>query len=56
MDGGVAVGMRMVWGVRTVLVAALLGVLVLGACGKKGAPAPAGPPEQITWPRTYPTH
>jgi predicted small lipoprotein YifL len=34
----------------------LLGVLAVAACGKKGPPVPAGPPDQVTWPRTYPTH
>jgi hypothetical protein len=36
--------------------AGALAALLLGACGKKGPPEPAGPPDQITWPRTYPTH
>ena len=40
---------------RTLLALALLGTLLAG-CGKKGPPEPAGPPDQITWPRTYPTH
>lgn len=43
--------MRAFW-----LIAAVLGVLALGGCGKKGAPSPPGPPDQITWPRVYPTH
>lgn len=34
----------------------LLCGLLLAACGKKGPPVPPGPPDQITWPRTYPTH
>jgi hypothetical protein len=34
--------------------AVVLGLLV--ACGKKGAPDPPGPPAQITYPRSYPTH
>jgi predicted small lipoprotein YifL len=39
------------------LVLMLLGlVLMLTACGKKGPPSPPGPPDQITFPRTYPTH
>lgn len=39
-----------------VILATLLGLIVLTACGKKGPPEPAGPPDQITWPRIYPTH
>jgi predicted small lipoprotein YifL len=38
------------------LAAAMLGVLLLAACGKKGAPDPPGPANQITYPRVYPTH
>jgi hypothetical protein len=39
------------------LFAGLLAVAtLLAACGKVGAPTPAGPPDQITWPRAYPTH
>jgi len=30
-------------------------VLAVGACGKKGPPTPVGPPDQVTWPRIYPT-
>ena len=37
------------------VVAALLAVAVLGGCGKKGAPVPVGPADQITYPRVYPT-
>ncbi|MBN8903466.1 MAG: hypothetical protein J0H57_20775 [Rhodospirillales bacterium] len=29
---------------------------VLAACGKKGPPVAPGPPDQITYPRVYPTH
>jgi predicted small lipoprotein YifL len=39
---------------KILLAAALLGVLTLSACGKKGAPEPAGPRDQVTFPRTYP--
>ena len=34
----------------------LAAIALLSACGKKAAPEPAGPPDQITYPRTYPTH
>jgi len=34
----------------------LLTALLLGACGKKGPPSPPGPPNEIIWPKTYPTH
>lgn len=39
---------------RAALILALL--LTLTACGKKGPPDPPGPADQVTWPRTYPTH
>ncbi len=29
---------------------------LLTACGKKGPPDPPGPPDQITYPKSYPTH
>ena len=38
------------------VLAVMLGVVMLAACGKKGPPSPPGPPDQITWPRVYPTH
>ena len=34
----------------------LLAALALAGCGKKGAPSPPGPADQITFPRSYPTH
>ncbi len=34
--------------------ALILGLLT--ACGKKGPPEPAGPPDKIIYPRVYPTH
>ena len=36
-----------------VVLAVVLGVLV--ACGKKGPPEPPGPPNQVTYPKSYPT-
>jgi predicted small lipoprotein YifL len=41
-----------------VLLAALLLALLLAvsACGKKGAPGPEGPPDQVTYPRSYPAY
>ena len=41
---------------RTALVAALAALMMLAACGKKGPPVPPGPQDQITYPRSYPTH
>jgi hypothetical protein len=35
--------------------AALALALLLGACGKVGPVRPPGPPEQITYPRLYPS-
>ncbi len=32
----------------------LLALLALAACGRVGDIRPPGPPEQATWPRTYP--
>ena len=34
----------------------LTAALLLAACGKKGPPDPPGPPNEINWPRSYPTH
>jgi predicted small lipoprotein YifL len=42
--------------VGVLLLAASLACAMLAACGKKGPPEAPGPPDQITWPRTYPTH
>lgn len=35
---------------------ALLAVLAVASCGKKGNPEAPGPADQITFPRSYPTH
>lgn len=34
----------------------LLAALALAGCGKKGPPAPYGPPDQVTYPRSYPAY
>ncbi len=39
---------------KPLTVLAVLGLLVLSACGKKGAPTPAGPAQDVTYPRSYP--
>jgi len=36
------------------LIALALCAAVLGACGKRGAPEPAGKGDEVTWPKTYP--
>lgn len=36
------------------LFAAMLALGSLSACGKKGAPHVPGPPEKVTYPRSYP--
>ena len=38
---------------RFFLVLAL--ALSVAACGKRGPPQPAGPPDQVIYPRVYPT-
>jgi predicted small lipoprotein YifL len=35
---------------------AVLLLVGLAACGKKGAPRAPGPPDEIIYPRAYPTH
>lgn len=37
------------------VLAAALALLALTACGKKGAPVPPGPPDQIIYPKIYPS-
>ncbi len=34
----------------------VLAALALVGCGKKGAPAPPGPPADVSYPRTYPAY
>jgi predicted small lipoprotein YifL len=34
----------------------LLMALALAACGRKGAPSPPGPPNEVTYPRMYPAY
>ena len=33
----------------------LIALVLLAACGKKGAPSPPGPAAEITYPRSYPS-
>jgi len=33
----------------------LLILLTLNACGKRGSPQPPGSPDQVTYPKVYPT-
>lgn len=42
--------------IRVVWMAALLGLAMLAGCGKKGAPNPPGPADQITYPKMYPSY
>jgi predicted small lipoprotein YifL len=37
------------------LLALAVALGLLAACGKKGPPDPPGPPNQITYPKSYPT-
>ncbi len=39
---------------RSLIVLLAAGLLV-AACGKKGPPEPVGPPDQVTYPKSYPT-
>ena len=38
------------------MMAAVLMILALAACGKRGPPVQPGPPDQIIYPRTYPAY
>lgn len=37
------------------LILVLAAGLLLAACGKKGPPDPPGPPDQVIYPKGYPT-
>ena len=39
-----------------IAIIALLGLLALSACGKKGPLQPPGPADQVSYPKTYPAH
>lgn len=38
------------------IMAALMMVLALAACGKRGPPVAPGPADQVTYPRVYPAY
>ncbi len=38
------------------LLIGFLAMVGLAACGKVGAPQPPGPPDQVTYPRSYPAY
>jgi predicted small lipoprotein YifL len=38
------------------LLALTVALALLVACGKKGPPDPPGPPDRITYPKSFPTH
>ena len=37
------------------IMAALLALALLAACGRAGSIRPPGPPDQVTFPRVYPS-
>jgi hypothetical protein len=41
---------------RVIALIALALALTMSACGKKGGPAPPGPPDQVNYPRGYPAY
>ena len=43
-------------GARFALALTLVAAMTLSGCGKKGAPSPPGPPDQVIYPRSYPTY
>jgi len=40
---------------RAWLIVLMAAGLLLGACGKKAAPTPPGPQDEIIWPKMYPS-
>ena len=46
---------RGVAGMRIGLAALVMLGALLAGCGKIGPPKPPGPPDQITYPKSYPT-
>jgi len=40
----------------TRIVLSLAALMLLTACGAKNPPDPPGPTDQVTYPKTYPTH
>ena len=41
---------------RIVTILLLAAAVGLAGCGKRGAPSPAGPADQVTYPRVYPAY
>jgi hypothetical protein len=51
---GMGCGLPLRGWTRVVLLLALVAAVLLVGCGKRGDPAPPGPDEAVTFPRTYP--